>query len=84
MGNILGLLGIAALLVVVIGFFRISVAFGAICIAMLVDVVAFLKFFIPTGSITVAIVAGLVFILLFILLVREWKKVAGLDTTRKR
>jgi hypothetical protein len=51
---------------------------------MLVDVVAFLKFFIPTGSITVAIVAGLVFILLFILLVREWKKVAGLDTTRKR
>ncbi|MDT7543394.1 MAG: hypothetical protein QOE33_3298 [Acidobacteriota bacterium] len=73
-----GFLSLAALVMVMISFFRVSIAFGAICIAMLVDVVAFLKLFIPTGSITVAIVAGLIFILLFFLLVREWKKVAGL------
>lgn len=49
-----------------------------------IDVVLFLKFFIPlksngqnTFALLVAIVAGAVFGLIFILLVREWKKIIG-------
>lgn len=53
-------------------------------LAGVIDVFLFLKFFIPlmsTGqnasALLVGIIAGAVFVLVFILLVKEWKKIIG-------
>jgi hypothetical protein len=55
-----------------------------LALVMMLDVFLFLKFFIPLASagrtsaaILVGIVAATVFVLLFILLVKEWKKIIG-------
>jgi hypothetical protein len=49
-----------------------------------IDVFLFLKFFIPLSStgqnssaLLVGIIAGSIFVLIFILLVKEWKKIIG-------
>ena len=50
----------------------------------MIDVFLFLKFFIPLEStgqnysaLLVGIISGSIFILIFILLVKEWKKIIG-------
>jgi hypothetical protein len=55
-----------------------------LALAMMIDTFLFLKFFIPLASagrtsaaILVGIVAATVFVLLFVLLVKEWKKIIG-------
>ncbi|MDQ3820520.1 MAG: hypothetical protein M3362_22950 [Acidobacteriota bacterium] len=61
-----------------VSYLRVSVAFGAIVVGIIIDVAAFLYFFVPTASNAVAVAAALAFAVLFVLLVREWKKVSGL------
>jgi tellurite resistance protein TehA-like permease len=70
----LGLLLLSVVLLFV-GLFRTRATMGFIGLGMLADVLAFLNLFIPNGSVIVAVVCAIIFILLFILLVREWKKV---------
>jgi hypothetical protein len=52
--------------------------------AGMIDVFLFLKFFIPLESagrnysaLLVGIIAGSIFVLIFIMLVKEWKKIIG-------
>ena len=66
------------------GFFRTKFAIGLIALGMFADVLAFLNLFIPAGNqhqtglmIAIAAGCGLIFVALFLLLVREWKKVIG-------
>ena len=49
-----------------------------------IDVFLFLKFFIPlqstgqtSSALLVGLIAGTIFVLIFILLVKEWKKIIG-------
>ncbi len=72
MGLVLLLLSVALLFV---SLFRTRATMGFIGLGMLLDVLAFLNLFIPTGSVIVAGACAIIFILLFVLLVREWKKV---------
>jgi hypothetical protein len=55
-----------------------------LCFVGTIDVFLFLKFFIPlkssgqnSSALLVGVVAASIFVLIFILLVREWKKIIG-------
>jgi uncharacterized membrane protein len=70
---------LAAVVLMFAGFFRTRFSIGLIALGMLADVLAFLNLFIPQKQagmmVAIATVCGLIFVALFVLLMREWKKV---------